>query len=81
MDNRAVVSGAIVWFLGILVPVLHHSLLMIAAVQEDNWSYSFSSMVGLFKSLPLLVWIYVLGMFLVGLLLIIRGLRRAKPVS
>ena len=81
MDSRAVMSAAVIWFLGVLIPVLHHSLLMLAAVQEESHSYSFASMITLFWHLPWLIWAYVLGMFLLGLWLVVRGLRPGKAAN
>jgi hypothetical protein len=75
------VSAAVIWFLGMLIPVLHHSLLMLAAVQEEGHSYSFTGMITLFWHLPWLIWVYVVGMFLLGLWLLIRVLRPGKAAS
>ncbi|RPJ26252.1 MAG: hypothetical protein EHM35_15030 [Planctomycetaceae bacterium] len=81
MDSRAITGAAVIWFLGVLVPVLHHSLLMLAAVQEEAHSYSFINMVRDFWRLPWLIWAYVLGMFLLGLWLVLRSTRQGKAAD
>ncbi len=81
MDSRAILSAAVIWFLGVLIPVLHHSLLMLAAVQEETYSYSFLNMMRDFRHLPWLIWLYVAGMFLLGLWLVLRSARGGKAAD
>ncbi len=76
MDTNKILSGAIVWSVGLLVPMLYHALLMHAAVQEEGYGYSYHSMVKYFFHLPWIVWPYLIGIAVVGSILIISGLTK-----
>jgi hypothetical protein len=78
MDTDRVFKGAIIWSLGLLVPGLYHSLLMLAAVQEDGFRYSFSILAKKFFQLPWIVWPYLIAMAGVGAILIVSGLMKHK---
>jgi hypothetical protein len=75
MDRKKVLSGAIVWSMGLFVPLLYHALLMHAAVQEGGHSYSYHVMVRYFFSLPWIIWPYLVAMTVVGACLVVSGLK------
>ena len=75
MNAKKVFAGAIVWTIGLLVPMLYHALLMHAAVQEDGYGYSYHHMVKYFFDLPWLVWPYILAMGIVGAMLVVSGVK------
>jgi K+ transporter len=75
MDTRKVLSGAIVWSMGLLVPLLYHALLMHAAVQEDGHIYSYHVMVNYFFTLPWIIWPYLVAMAVVGACLVVSGVK------
>jgi hypothetical protein len=75
MNEKRVFYGILTWFLGLLLPVLHHTLLMHAAVQSSSYSYSYANMCKYFFDLPWLHWLYMVGMIVVGLSLILSGMR------
>ena len=75
MKVKTIFVGAIIWALGILVPVLHHGMLSIAAAQCRTHTYQYQSLVRYFFGLPWIVWVYLAAMWLVGTILVITGLR------
>ena len=77
MDTNRMAWGIIAWFLGILVPVMHHVLLHwpLAALPTNNIITRSQS---LFQYLPWIDWVYLLAMAVVGLILIVSGIK-AKP--
>ena len=77
MDTNRMAWGIIAWFLGIIVPVMHHVLLHwpLAAQPTNNIITRSQS---LFQYLPWIDWVYMIAMALVGLILIGSGIR-AKP--
>ena len=82
MDTRKILAGVITWTLGLLVPALYHVLLMNAAVKETGYSYSFHSIVKCFFDLPWIVWPYIVATAVVGMIVIVSGLRGSKePLS
>jgi len=66
--------GIATWFLGIFVPVMHHILLHwpLAAERTNNIITRSDS---LFRNLPWIDWVYLVAMTLVGLVLVISGLK------
>lgn len=78
MKVKRILIGTIIWSLGILLPMLHHIMLMKAAVTEEGYTYSYHNMVKYFFTLPWIVWVYLVAMWLVGTILVISGLR-GKP--
>ena len=78
MNTNGMLKGAIVWSLGLLVPAIYHALLMLAAVQEESYGYSFESIAGKFFQLPWIVWPYLIAMAIVGSLLIVSGFKENK---
>jgi len=75
MDRKKVLSGVIVWSMGLFFPLLYHVLLMQVAVQESGHSYSYHVMVKYFFALPWIVWPYVVATAVVGACLVISGLK------
>ena len=76
MDTTRIAWGIVAWFLGILVPVMHHVLLHwpLAAQQTNNIVTRSQS---LFKYLPWIDWIYLAAMAFVGLILVVSGTKQA----
>lgn len=75
MNTRKLLSGSIVWSFGIGIPLLYHSSLLHAAVQDDDYLYGLQRMVESFFDLPWVVWIYLVAMVLVGTCLIVSGIK------
>jgi hypothetical protein len=74
MNTKRISLGILAWFLGIIVPVMHHTLLHwpLAGLQTNNIITRSKS---LFKSLPWIDWIYLAAMAIVGVMLIISGIK------
>lgn len=74
MNTTKIGLGIAAWFLGILVPVMHHALLHwpIGAVSTNNIITRSQS---LFRSLPWIDWVYLAAMATVGLILVISGIK------
>ena len=75
MDIKRVLSGVIVWNMGLFFPLLYHALLMHAAVQEEGYSYSYQVMVKYFFDLPWIIWPYLVAMIVVGACLVVSGIK------
>ena len=75
MDVKKIFVGAIIWSLGLFVPALHHGLLSIAASHCTTATYSYHSLVRHFSHLPWVDGVYLVVMWLVGLVLLISGFR------
>ena len=75
MNTKKVLSGSLVWSLGLLVPIIWHALLMYAAVQENGYSYSYLNMVKYFFKLPWVIWPYLIGMAITGTALVLSGMK------
>ena len=77
MDCKKIGYGVWTWFLGILVPVMHHILLHwpLAHNQTDNIIQRSQS---IFKFLPWIDSVYLYAMAVVGLLLILSGFKTDK---
>ena len=75
MDRKKVLSGVIVWSMGLSVPLLYHVLLMHVAVQEEGYSYSYHNMVKYFFAGPWIIWPYLVAMAVVGACLVVSGIR------
>jgi hypothetical protein len=67
-------AGGAFLFAAMLVPVLHHGILSLAATNDDRRSYSFDSLSSHFFDLPFVDFIYLIVMSLVGIVLLRRGL-------
>ena len=76
MNAKNLTLGAIVWSVGIAIPLAYHALLMQAAAQEENYSYSYRSMTKYFFDLPWIIWPYLIAMIIVGSLLVKSGLKK-----
>jgi len=63
-----------VWFLGILVPVLYQVGLEISMGATSGHAKSYGSTVSHFYEMPIVLWLYLLAMALVGAALIHRGI-------
>ena len=72
MQSKKILFGAIIWFLGFLIPVGHHIGLSLAAVQEPNYSYTYHKMAEYFFYLPWVDWVYLLAMVVAGLIVMTR---------
>jgi len=75
MDVKKILVGTIIWALGLFIPVLHHGLLSIAASQCTTATYKYHSLVKYFSDLPWVDGVYLVIMWLVGLVLLISGFR------
>lgn len=74
MKVKRILVGAILWTLGILVPILQHSIISLVASRAKTHSYNYQSLVRYFFGLPWIVWVYLVAMWLVGTILVISGL-------
>jgi hypothetical protein len=81
MNAKKLFLGAIVWSVGITIPLMYHALLMNAAIQEQNYSYSFHHMVKHFFDLPWITWPYLIAMVIVGGLLVKSGLKKEEQAT
>jgi hypothetical protein len=74
MKTTRIGWGIIAWFLGILVPVIHHVLLHwpLAGRPTDN---IVTRSQWVFSSLPWIDWVYLAAMAIVGLILIVSGIK------
>jgi hypothetical protein len=75
MDRKKVLSGVIVWSMGLFFPLLYHVLLMQVAVQEEGHNYSYHVMVKYFFALPWIIWPYLVAMTVVGACLVVSGIK------
>lgn len=75
MNTKKIISGTAVWSVGILIPTLHHALLMLAAVQEEGYAYSYSNMVKYFMKMPWPLAVFMVAMAITGAILVISGLK------
>ena len=75
MDVKKIFVGAIIWSLGLFVPALHHGLLSIAASQSTSRTYPYHSLTKYFFDLPWVDGVFLVVMWLVGLILVISGFR------
>jgi hypothetical protein len=74
LHNRRILIGLLAWFLGIIVPVYHHIALH-AAIASQPSSNDITRMRWVWEFIPVIDWIYLGMMWLVGLILVISGLR------
>ncbi|MFG0249736.1 MAG: hypothetical protein ACF8OB_12680 [Phycisphaeraceae bacterium JB051] len=74
MNHTRIVIGLAAWFLGIIVPVYHHTVIYTAAMEQGNIDY-LRSIRYTFALLPIPDWIYLAAMSLVGLILVISGMK------
>lgn len=75
MNHTRIGLGLAAWFLGMLIPFLHHTLLFIA-VSDQPTSNVVRTSQSMFKALPWIDWVYLLAMAIVGLILIYSGMKR-----
>jgi len=74
MDCKQIGLGVCAWFLGVLIPTMHHVFLhWPLASQQTNNIVTRSQ--HLFKSLPWIDWVYLVAMGIVGAVLIISGMK------
>ena len=79
MDCEKVRLGITAWFLGTVVPAMHHALLHWPIAAGSNSSSVRNSQL-LFKHLPWIDYAYFIAMGLVGLYLVVSGISaREKP--
>jgi hypothetical protein len=74
MKVKRILVGTIIWTLGILIPVLQHGIISLAASHAKTRSYAYHDLVKYFFDLPWLIWPYLIAMWLVGTVLVISGL-------
>jgi hypothetical protein len=74
MDIRRIMLGLAAWFLGIIVPVLHHAILVAAALRRERVSTGIIT--EYFERLPWIDYVYLLAMAVVGAILIITGMKK-----
>ena len=74
MNTARICLGIMAWFLGIIVPVMHHVLLHWPLASQQTSNYVTRSQ-HLFKSLPAVDWVYLGAMAVVGLVLVVSGMR------
>ena len=72
--------GLVAWFLGILIPVLHHCLLHFA-IGHGPTSNIITRSQSLFEHLPWVDWVYLLAMAVVGAILIVSGITTKSAKS
>jgi hypothetical protein len=75
MDVKKILTGAVIWSLGLFVPALHHGLLAIAASNCRSHTYPYHSLTKYFFDLPWVDGVFLVVMCLVGLILVISGFR------
>jgi len=75
MNAKKILTGVVIWSLGLGIPMLFHALLMQAAVQEDGHVYSYHVMAKYFFALPWVVWPYMIATTVVGTCLVLSGLK------
>ena len=72
MDTTRIGWGIITWFLGIIVPTMHHVLLHWPIAWERTGNVITRSQ-HVFRSLPWVDWVYLIAMAVVGFHLIVTG--------
>lgn len=75
MKVKRILIGTIIWTLGILIPVLQHGIISLVASRARTHSYDYHNLVKYFFTLPWIVWVYLVAMWLIGTILVISGLR------
>jgi hypothetical protein len=77
MGIKKIAVGIAAWFLGIIVPVMHHVLLHwpLAAQRTSN---TITRSQSVFRDLPWIDWAYLIAMGLVGLALINSGFKSCE---
>jgi hypothetical protein len=82
LNNKRIAIGLSAWFLGIIVPVYHHTALH-AAIASQPFNNDIQRMQWVWEFIPTIEWIYLAMMWLVGFILVISGLlagrRSAEP--
>ena len=79
MDLKKIMAGVTVWSMSLAILLLYHVLLMFAAVQETNYSYSYQNIVRYFFDLPWIVWPYLIAAWLVVASLVGSGFKSKTP--
>jgi hypothetical protein len=74
MDMKRIKLGLAAWFLGIIVPVSHHVILVTVALRREGQSTNI--IYQLFEGLPWIDYVYLLAMAIVGAILIITGMKK-----
>jgi hypothetical protein len=80
MNVKRILIGTIIWTLGILIPIMQHGIISLVASRAKNYSYAYHNLVKYFFTLPWLIWVYLIAMWLVGTILVISGLK-AKSIE
>jgi hypothetical protein len=77
MNTNRIAWGMLAWFLGIIVPVMHHVLLHWPLASQHTSNVVTRSQL-LFESLPWIDWVYLAAMASVGLMLVVSGISSKK---
>jgi hypothetical protein len=80
VNHTRIAIGLAAWFLGIIVPVYHHVALH-AVVTSQSTSNIITRMQSVFRHLPWIDWVYLGAMTLVGLILVISGLKAQSATN
>jgi hypothetical protein len=77
MDTIRIGWGIVAMFLGIIVPVMHHVLVYwpVADQPTTNIAHRFQD---IFIALPWIDWVYLVAMTIVGMVLIVSGMRGGR---
>ena len=73
MDLKRIALGVAAWFLGIIVPVSHHIMVVNAVMKQPKQSPNLVHR--LFETLPWIDYVYLLAMGIVGVVLIVSGVK------
>ena len=75
MKVKRILVGTIIWTLGILVPIMQHGIISLVASRAKTHSYAYHNLIKYFFTLPWIIWVYLIAMWLVGAILVISGFR------
>lgn len=76
MNHPRIALGLAAWFLGMLIPVAHHALLHLgSSLGNHPTSNVVLRSQSLWKHLPVVDWIYLAAMAVVGAILLMTGMK------
>jgi hypothetical protein len=78
MRVRSLIMGIVAWTLGVAIPAMYSACIAHAAVKEEGYAYPIRDLMKNFNSMPLLMWLYVIAMGVLGLLMVGHGLTRPR---
>ena len=73
MNEQRIAVGAMMWYLGVLVPVIHHAVLYATTTKEGIEPARLVAVLG--KSLPVFDWLYFAAMAVAGTVVLVSGIR------